>query len=380
MDDPYADGLNTLVYLLFALEHVEGCLRAIEPEVRIVLNDRLEFHWDGSQTTVELSDAPGRKCGAYLLKPESGWRVVHTMADPDSFGRAVSEAAAEYFGVPECLAEFKPHRPGIQPGAIQLSGVVSHLANHPPSRGLKGVSSMSACFYWSALCNIQLDFPVAKYRKHEMPRRCLFTFTFLSFLCALSAWGNATAQDAGRSGTDNDDSAIYAAVLRYAYRSDVYGPGRSPEPAEGAVAMLQDSTVTLCPSAARGIPYSHSLGKEDLDKCFMRPDPIVSAKDEAELREAIFEGCAASKPIDVSRIEGAIPLVPDSSRVTGPPHHPIDSRDYVALSRPGYSREGYAIVYGEHHCLRLCGSASLFLLVRSDEGWEVIRRALLWIS
>lgn len=114
MEDPYADGLDTLVYLLFALERVEGCLRAIEPELRIVLNDQLKFHWDGTKTTVELSDEPGRKCGAYLLKPESGWRVVYLSADPDSFGRLLSETAAEYFGVPECSAEFRPHRSGIQ--------------------------------------------------------------------------------------------------------------------------------------------------------------------------------------------------------------------------------------------------------------------------
>ena len=49
MEDPYADGLDTLVYLLFALERVEGCLGAIEPEVRVVLNDQLKFHWDGAQ-------------------------------------------------------------------------------------------------------------------------------------------------------------------------------------------------------------------------------------------------------------------------------------------------------------------------------------------
>ena len=110
MEDPYADGLDTLAYLLLAISHTHGCLKAIEPEVRIVLNDELRFHWEGATTSIDLSPDPARGCGVYLLKPDSGWRVVYSTADPDSFARLIAEAAAGYFGVPECSANFR-HRP-----------------------------------------------------------------------------------------------------------------------------------------------------------------------------------------------------------------------------------------------------------------------------
>jgi len=114
------------------------------------------------------------------------------------------------------------------------------------------------------------------------------------------------------------------------------------------------------------VPYSHGLGENDLEKCFAHSETRLFPHVEAELREAVFEGCAASSSIDVDGIEGATPQ--------------IDTRDYVALSHPGYATDGYAIVYGEHHCGVLCGSASLFILQCTESGWEVLRQAVLWIS
>jgi len=200
-----------------------------------------------------------------------------------------------------------------------------------------------------------------------VPRKLSFTLIILTALASSAPAGIAAPHGAKQPTSTTDDTAIYSAVLQYAYRSKVSGGGKHSEPVSDATVMLQDSTVTICPTEEdRAVPYSHGLGEKDLEKCFAHPETKLSPRVAAELSEAVFEGCAASNPIDVDGIEGAT--------------RQIDARDYVALSHPGYARDGYAIVYGEHHCGVLCGSASLFILKRSESGWKVIRQAVLWIS
>ena len=232
-----------------------------------------------------------------------------------------------------------------------------------------------------------------------MARRSLVILSLATLLSVSFLVESAARSKESGKEISADDSAVYSAILLYAYRSKVHGVDRSPAPAGRTTVMVQDSTVMLCPSGAPSVPYSQGLAKEDLDDCFTRPKRILSPEVEAELREAIFQGCAQSRFIDVSRIGGAIRLVarkrvrrkpshdeersaraPNGTHVSDHSNDWIDTRDYVALSAPGYSKDGHAIVYGEHHCGMLCGSASLFLLERTEKGWKVIRRAMLWIS
>jgi hypothetical protein len=59
-------------------------------------------------------------------------------------------------------------------------------------------------------------------------------------------------------------------------------------------------------------------------------------------------------------------------------HEP--ARGYSLFTRPGYSKDGYAVVHGEYVCGPLCAHANLFVLRRTPSGWEVIAIALLWLS
>jgi len=61
-------------------------------------------------------------------------------------------------------------------------------------------------------------------------RKLLLTFIILTALAASAPAGIAAPYGAKRRTSTTDDNEIYAAVLRYAYQSKVFGQDKRPEP------------------------------------------------------------------------------------------------------------------------------------------------------
>ena len=133
------------------------------------------------------------------------------------------------------------------------------------------------CLLPSALCKIRVRASPGAKGECRVPRKLLLTFIILTALASSAPAGMAAPHSAKHPTSTTDDNAIYAAVLRHAYRSKVSGGGKHSEPVSDATVMLQDSTVTICPTEEdRAVPYSHGLGKKDLEKCFTHPETKLS--------------------------------------------------------------------------------------------------------
>ena len=52
----------------------------------------------------------------------------------------------------------------------------------------------------------------------------------------------------------------------------------------------------------------------------------------------------------------------------------------VRFSAPGYSTDGYGLVYGSYICGGLCGYGWLFLLKQEEGSWRVLASEVLWVS
>ena len=53
---------------------------------------------------------------------------------------------------------------------------------------------------------------------------------------------------------------------------------------------------------------------------------------------------------------------------------------FSRLSLPGYSTDGYALMYGSYYCGNLCGYGWLFVLKKSDGKWQMQSSVVTMIS
>ena len=154
------------------------------------------------------------------------------------------------------------------------------------------------CLSPSALCKIRVRVSPGAKGECRVPRKLSLTLLILTALASSAPAGMAAPHGAKHLTSTTDDNAIYSAVLRYAYRSKVSGGGKHSEPASDATVMLQDSTVTICPTEEdRAVPYSHGLGEKDLEKCFAHPETELSPRVAAELERPSSRGVLPAVPL-----------------------------------------------------------------------------------
>lgn len=58
-----------------------------------------------------------------------------------------------------------------------------------------------------------------------------------------------------------------------------------------------------------------------------------------------------------------------------------DSGGYIMLSNVGFNKaKDQALVYFVHWCGGLCGTGHYIVLTKSDKGWEMLGKTMIWIS
>ena len=183
--------------------------------------------------------------------------------------------------------------------------------------------------------------------------------------------------------TDDDDRAVFAAILEQSVRPFVAAENGSVRPLPPL--FVYKRSAALCNERPQFeylcIPLSDI---EFLAEGFGR---VFSRYDDSGLEAAGLELIEAFKKRNQSSY--ALPRLKESGVVMASTYDIADSynsghspaRGLSHFSRPAYSPRGYALVHGVYTCGGpTCGHASLYLLRRTPAGWQVLAVAGLWIS
>jgi hypothetical protein len=207
---------------------------------------------------------------------------------------------------------------------------------------------------------------------------------FLQLVLTAAFGIGADIQKAGtvQRSTSDHDRAVVLAVLEHTVRPGVArAHGRTTPVFPLYVFNL---TAPICKDAPDGYPCAPL---EEIDvlrnhlAAFDPPLEQVLASD--TIRRELIESFKA-----INRNRQRLPRLLSRDVVMVSTREIFESRDkpqgpargYSYLSRPAYSKDGYALLYASYTCGVLCGQSWLVVLQRTATGWQVAAVAMTALS
>jgi len=187
------------------------------------------------------------------------------------------------------------------------------------------------------------------------------------------------------------DHAVYAAILSSTMGQTI----AKLRPGRGATVFTFTHTVPLC---REGEAFDPALGclqatyLQSVDAAFVldeypgrvvpRPQPLrfdgqLSPAARAELALSFRARNRESQPFEGANLAALLAVPPrefQRKRESEP------TAGVVRFSAPGYSTDGYGLVFGSYFCGGLCGQGWLFLLKQEGDSWRVLASEDLWVS
>jgi len=166
-----------------------------------------------------------------------------------------------------------------------------------------------------------------------------------------------------------DDGAVLGAVLAHTIvptHRRTHGDGTAP-------VEVQGTSAPLCPGRSGNasvcrIPDSwHRFLRPDASRRW--PGLIGNERTLQDLVASLEARNAGAHTLPLSDVPG-IAVVGQSAGYARSPDGPT-RWGTAKLSLPGYSDDGYALVYGSYACGSLCGYGWLFVLKKVDGHWRV---------
>ena len=207
--------------------------------------------------------------------------------------------------------------------------------------------------------------------------RCL-----LAALLVLASWIPVDGQGAA---TVDDDRQVFAAILEHTTRPEVIRfstiakiPGTPP-------LLVLEQTSSMC-QGDRDRSRPICVRVEDIES-LRTPDRLGNLLGgsaytgvlRASLVEAFIARNARSEAFPAP--EGAgVALVPYAGLQEALKQRQRETVGYSAFSLPGYSENGYAVVFGFYTCGGRCDRGRLFVLDRASGKWQVNDAFTLWVS
>lgn len=165
------------------------------------------------------------------------------------------------------------------------------------------------------------------------------------------------------------DSAVFEAILQHTFRPEA--AARLHLPADSvAVAPVHLFAQTLAVYSPEGPHSMGSIGERTISRSKHELGRLLDAKVAEELVSALVTSNAVSIEIPDGALAGTV-LVAEEDLPAPTELASRHSLNLAALSRPGYSEDGHAVVYATYVCGALCGYTGLFLLLEEEAGWRV---------
>ena len=175
---------------------------------------------------------------------------------------------------------------------------------------------------------------------------------------------------APRPSAAQDDRLVLAAIIEHTTRPEVRQAsvrGNIPNP--GELLLVLERTSIVCES-------DHDPTRQ---ACVTPHDLATLRGGSAKLVDAFVERNRQSVPMPVPDNAG-LQLVPFAGIQAALKRRSHETTGYSAFSLPGYSDDGQALVFGFYTCGGRCQRGRLFVLNRTDGGWQVESVSTVWVS
>lgn len=185
----------------------------------------------------------------------------------------------------------------------------------------------------------------------------------------------------------SEDIRVYKAIIAHKIGPEVdrFSAGAGiPTP---AALLTFDRTLMVCRPLAEH-PRQMGCMRDEEIQSFETKLPrmqralfegLLNPESRAELASVFRERNREPQPFPGMKLDRVITTSPEGldqaiEREAG------RTRGFLSFSRPAYSTDGHALVYGSYVCGGRCGHGWFFLLKRRSEVWQVIAVDVLWIS